>query len=282
MRDGSSAVPHSAIKFSVPYVTRYTSHEVNRQHGYGGYAANEKPDIETHKANLADIIERIEVSIKEAGNAKSLWKVNNSLTSAENLKIQARDYAKFFSLKLSKLPAIPELEQERRGKLAAFDAARETRSQARTEARRAEWAEQQRLNALSREEKIAAWRAGSSARFWNMTGDGFALLRVNGSNVDTSQGVSVPINGLAGAGRLLRFLTACKDANRPYRRNGHTEHIGNFTVESFQPLLDDKADVSPTGEWILIAGCHRIRWQEIASISDAVRSADKTKPEPIA
>src|SRR5260370_24644936 len=239
MNSGSSAVPHSAIKFFVPYVTRYTSHAVSGQHSYGGDARNEKPDTETHKANLADIIERIEVSIKESNNAKSLWKVNNSLSSAENLKKQARDYAKFFSLKLSKLPAIPELKEERRGKLAAFDAARETRSQARTEARRAEWAEQQRLNALSREEKIAAWRAGSSAHFWNMTGDGFALLRVKGSNVDTSQGVSVPINGLAGAGRLLRFLTACKDAGRPYQRNGHTEHIGNFTVESVQPFLDD-------------------------------------------
>src|SRR5258708_25435534 len=70
MNSGSSAVPHSAIKFFVPYVTRYTSHAVSGQHG--GDARNEKPDTETHKANLADIIERIEVSIKESNNAKSL------------------------------------------------------------------------------------------------------------------------------------------------------------------------------------------------------------------
>src|SRR6266481_4077341 len=59
MSSGSSAVPHSAIKFSVPYVTRYTSHAVSGQHSYGGYAENEKPDTLTHAANLADIVSRI-------------------------------------------------------------------------------------------------------------------------------------------------------------------------------------------------------------------------------
>jgi len=265
----------------VPYVTKYTAHEVNRQHGYGGYASNEKPDTATHKANLADFISRIEESIKESNSAKSLYQVDHSLASARALKIQARQYAFLFGIKLPKLPSVPSLTAERRAKLELFDAKRETRRNARSAAREAQWEEQRRLDALSLEERIAAWRAGSSARFWNMTRDGFAILRVTGSNVETSQGVSVPINGLAGAGRLLRFLTACKNANRPYQRNGHTEHIGNFTVESFQPLLDDKADVSPTGEWILIAGCHRITWSEIASISDAVRSADKEKTEPI-
>src|SRR5260370_28691336 len=228
MSSGSSAVPHNAIKFSVPYVTRYTSHEVNRQHGYGGYASNEKPDIETHKANLTDYVSRIEESIKQSNSAKSLWKVENSLSSARSLKIQARQYAHLFGLKPTKLPAILALKEERRVKLAAFDAARQSRTDARTAARNEQWAEQQRLNALSREEKIAAWRAGSSARFWNMTGDGFALLRANGSNVDTSQGVSVPINGLAGAGQVLPFFNPCQKPNQPYRRKRHTGKIRNF------------------------------------------------------
>jgi hypothetical protein len=250
------------------------------QYTYGGSAYNEKPNPETHAANLADIIARIEVSIKESNNAKSLWKVENSLSSARSLTIQAKAYAKLFGLKLPKLPAIPELKQERKDKLAAFDAKREERSKAIRDARSAKWEEQRRLDALSREEKLAAWKAGSEARFWNLSENGYALLRVKGSNVETSQGVSVPINGLAGAGRLLRFLTACKDANHPYQRNGHTEHIGNFTVESFQPtiLTPDLTDETKP-EWILTAGCHRILWSEVESIREAVQTA--YKPETL-
>src|SRR6266480_1789699 len=273
MSIASSAVPLDAIKFSVPYVTRY---DLQYPNTYGQqYPRGDRPDAATHKANLADIISRIEESIKESNSAKSLYRVESALSSARALASQAKQYAVLFGLKLPKLPAIPVLKQDRREKLTAFDAERQSRTDARTAARAAQWEEQRRLDALSLEERIAAWRAGSSARFWNMTRDGFAILRVTGSNVETSMGVSVPINGLAGAGRLLRFLTACKNAGRPYQRNGHTEHIGNFTVESFQPLLDDRADVSPTGEWILIAGCHRIKWSEVKSIREAVETVHK-------
>ncbi len=280
MSSGSSAVPLDAIKFSVPYVTRY---DLSNPNTYGQqYPRGDRPDAATHKANLADIIERIEESIKESNSAKSLYRVESALSYARVLTTQAKQYAKLFGLKLPKLPAIPVLKQERRDKLTAFDASREARSKAIRDGREAKWEEQRRLNALSHEEKLALWRAGSSGQFFNMWNrDSFALLRVKGSNVETSLGVSVPINGLAGAGRLLRFLTACKNAGRPYQRNGHTEHIGNFTVESFQPVLDEEA-FPKEPEWILIAGCHRIKWSEVLSISDSVRSADKTKPEPVA
>ena len=212
-------------------------------------------------------------------NGKSLWKIETCLDNARKLKIQARKYAHLFGLKLPKLPAVPALTQDRRDKLAVFDAGREARSTARYAAKQAIWKEQSRLDALSREEKIAAWRAGSTARFWNLTGDGYALLRVKGSNVETSQGVSVPINGLAGAGRLLRFLTFCKEANRTYQRNGHTEHIGNFTVESFNPAVLEASPDDPTKlEWIMTAGCHRITWTEIESIREAVQTLYKPGP----
>ncbi len=275
MSSGSSAVPHSAIKFSVPYVTRYSGHSVAMQHTYGGGAYNDKPNPETHAANLADIVSRISEGISLFNTAKSLYRAEAGLNSAKILASKAREYSKLFNVKLPKLPAIPALKQERKDKLAAFDAARRSRADARTATRNAQWAEQRRLDALSREERITAWRAGSPMIRHIVSSEGYALLRVKGSNVETSMGVSVPINGLAGAGRLLRFLTACKDAGRPYQRNGHTEHIGNFTVESFQPLLDDKADVSPTGEWILIAGCHRIKWSEVESIREAVETVHK-------
>ena len=74
--------------------------------------------------------------------------------------------------------------------------------------------------------------------------------------------VQVPISGPAGAARLFRFLKALKDAGRTYQRNGHSQHIGHFVVDSFD------------GE-TLKAGCHTITWEEILTVSDAVLAAER-------
>jgi hypothetical protein len=277
---GRQAVSHSAIRFDVAYVCEYDLSTMNQSgHHYGQAYPRDyrgKPNAITHKANLADIIYRINEAIQESVKAHSLRSITYARDNASKLISQAKQYAKLFNVKLPKLPAIPKLTPEKRAKALAFDNNRTERDNKKHAARAAQWAEQRRLDALSREEKIAAWRQGSSARFWNLTGDNYALLRVKDSNVETSQGVTVPINGLLGAGRLLRFLTACKDANRPYERNGHTEHIGQFTVESFKPAIATAESTDATKpEWILTAGCHRIKWEEIASIADSVREAYK-------
>lgn len=131
-------------------------------------------------------------------------------------------------------------------------------------------------------ELIAAWKSGvgktNSLQFGYSD---YAMLRVKRDdatglhNVETSQGVSVPVAGRLGAARLLAYLYACRNANRPYKANGHTEHIGKFTVSSFAPLnyKPDSLD-KPESEWILVAGCHRILWSEVQSITDAVRVAN--------
>jgi hypothetical protein len=121
-------------------------------------------------------------------------------------------------------------------------------------------------------EKIAAWKRGESVQL-RMQYSEPALLRVRTFNADedvaglvgrveTSMQVQVPISGPAGAGRLFRFLKALRDAGRTYQRNGHSQHIGNFVVDSFD------------GE-TLKAGCHTITWEEILSVSDAVLAAEQ-------
>jgi hypothetical protein len=121
-------------------------------------------------------------------------------------------------------------------------------------------------------EKIAAWKRGENVRL-QMQDSEPALLRVRTfgadedvaglvGRVETSMDVQVPISGPAGAARLFRFLKALKDAGRTYQRNGHSQHIGNFVVDSFD------------GE-TLKAGCHLITWEEILSVSDAVLAAEQ-------
>ena len=121
-------------------------------------------------------------------------------------------------------------------------------------------------------EKIAAWKRGEKVTL-KMQYSEPALLRVRTfdadedvagliGRVETSMQVQVPISGPAGAARLFRFLKALKDAGRTYQRNGHSEHIGAFTVDSFD------------GQ-VLKAGCHKITWEEILSVSDAVLAAEQ-------
>lgn len=269
--EGKRAIPHDAIRFDVANVAN------------GTYIAG-KPSASFHKSNLASIVAQITEQIEAQAKAHSFRKIDYALAIARLHTVKAKQYAKFFNVKLPILPAIPKLTAERKAKAIKYDEGQEARQNARYAAQKSRRDEQHRLDSLSREEKIVAWRAGSPVRFWGYSD--YALLRVKGNNVETSQGVTVPINGLAGAGRLLRFLTACKDANRPYQRSGHTEHIGNFTVESFKPVILSKPEegtnretypANPEGcaEWILVAGCHRILWSEVEAISEAVNAAYK-------
>jgi hypothetical protein len=131
---------------------------------------------------------------------------------------------------------------------------------------------------------IAAWRNGvgqSNSLQFGYTD--YALLRVKLDentglhNVETSQGVSVPVTGRSGAARLLAFLQGCKERGQTHKANGHTEHIGNFTVFSFGPQTRPAGSPqSPLEDdpWVLVAGCHRILWSEVESIADAVRTAN--------
>ncbi len=238
----NSAIPRgkNTLVFYVPFVAPYR-----------GF------DEATHLENLADYVTRITEEIGEYTRGHSLYKVQYSLGRVTGLVAEAKLYAKTFHLPAPKLPKIPKLTAEREAKAKAYDASADARRNARNAARDARWAEQSRVNALEQAEKIAEWRAGSAARFWNLNEDGFALLRVNGKNVETSMGATVPINGPTGAARLLRVLQALKAAGRTYQTNGHSEHIAQFTVTSFD------------GE-VLVAGCHRIKWAEIEAIAEQV------------
>jgi hypothetical protein len=100
---------------------------------------------------------------------------------------------------------------------------------------------------------------------------------------NTSSGLTIWVLSMSGlirvlettAARLLRFLQALKANGRTYERNGHSEHIGNFVVDSFKPaVLTATPDNPSTPEWVLVAGCHRILWSEIESVSQQIFDAE--------
>jgi hypothetical protein len=278
MNMAAGAARNNGKVFEVPYVTRHNFSAVVSIHGGGIYGTASPdtgaPNKETHTANLADYAERIALAIRTSTAAVASRNIEYYHSEACNLTAQAKAYAKFFRLKLPKLPVVPAINQE---KLAAKKQREAVRAAAKTEQRKRDREDRDRQNA----EKLTQWKQGADV-YIRSYGE-FALLRVvrPSSNaepsghtlcavVQTSQGVDVPVSGRTGAARLLAFLEAIKAAGRTYQRNGHTEHIGNFTVESFAPV---KQEGSVNPEYILTAGCHRIKWSEIDSVADAIRDA---------
>jgi len=265
-----NAVPDKANLFEVPYVTRYTQPKFQ-------YADTGMPDNATHIANLADYVTRIETAIKTLARARSTWTMKQSHAQAIDTRNEAKKYAKVFRLECPKLPVVPKIDATKYAKWESFEATQAERTRALRE-----------RQAKEREEKYAealtAWKRGENVSLPYGVSQ-YALLRVNEETsnpseparyiVQTSQNVSVPVSGKLGAARLLRFLQALKRDGRTYQRNGHTEHIGEFTVESFKPsVATANPDNSSEFEWILTAGCHRIRWSEIESISQQVFDAE--------
>jgi hypothetical protein len=264
---------HIETRFTVPFVMEYGR--------AGFFPGDAKLNVESHNNNLADYVTRINDAIEAFSKARSSRIMEWALESAASLNNDARAYAKFFNLKLPKLPKLPVLDADKLNAIKERESVRDAKRKAKLNAERAE---QARIWGLENAEKIAEWKAGKPG-YYHIRSE-YALLRVVLDHstlghrstlhiVETSQGVSVPVSGRAGAARLLTFLQACKDANRPYKANGHTEHIGNFTVQSFGPIAyDDSQNPTTAGQWLLVAGCHRILWSEVQSIADAVRIAN--------
>ena len=285
IRAARSAVPseHHRFRFTVPYVIRYSCLDTAK---YGSASARDgHPDKDTHKANLADIVERLEIAIDTHSRARSGWKMEFYHAQALELRQTAKTYARVFGLKLPKLPAVPKMDAEKLEKLKARETVRASQRETKRQAERAAYAA--RVADL-----IPAWRRGEYIGGYYVSPDGYALLRVRPSTtadpsghtlaavVETSQHVTVPVSGPLGAARLLRFLQALKTAGRTYQRNGHSEHIGDFVVDSFGPaVLTATPEDSTTPEWILTAGCHRIKWSEIESIAEQVFQAEKLEAE---
>lgn len=242
MSAARNAVPDRATKFYVKEVSSFYSRI---------------PDKSVHKENVADYIERIEINIEKHNKARSSWEINSRHSVAQSLLKEVRAYARLFKIKLPKLPRLPKLDKHRLDAAKAREASREARQKAASDAKYAAYRE-------ARAKYLPRWRAGENVNFGTSSGENALLRLIQDESgryfVNTSMSVSVPVTGHAGAARLLKFLRATREAGRTYKRNGHTEHIGNFTVDSFD------------GE-TLIAGCHTIAWSEIEAIADAVVKA---------
>lgn len=141
-------------------------------------------------------------------------------------------------------------------------------------AEEAKRAESERLQTAARE----AWRNGAEAirddsgRIISATTceEGGAMLRAEGVERDgsgvivggtlvTSQRAEAP---LVHAIRAFRFLKLCRERGQGWRANGKRIRVGHFAIDS----------VDSSGNFV--AGCHRIRWAEVARLAEALGVAE--------
>lgn len=227
-----------------------------------------EPSVEVHKANLAYFVRKSKSELDKAMRARSSagW----LLESALDYQTKALTYAEFFGVK-SKVPSFKFLPVgEKLETLRTEFAERKRKSDEITIRARAtrranrerEWNErreiwernreiQERQDRLTLPDRIAKWRAGE--RVYGSLSRVPCMLRITGDTVETSWGAVVPIDH---ARRVLKLVRACRSTGRTYQRNGHTVHVGHYSVDSID------------GQGTLTAGCHVIEWEEIARIQD--------------
>lgn len=126
--------------------------------------------------------------------------------------------------------------------------------------------------------KIAEWREGrDSISYFDSPYGGAAVRAVGveyddsgvivGGTLETSHRANVP---LVAALRVFKFLKHCRDTKTAWRANGKTLPVGSFRVDS----------VTAQGDFV--AGCHRIKWNEVAALAarlgvESIAPADTTE-----
>ncbi len=231
-----SAIPSGMRVFHVPEVypdthTVKDSHEQNLKH----YAET----TEEHAAKCA----RSRLSFNKEWHHKQ----------AQELRMEALAYCKFFGLPNPHIKAIPALDSKLLENIRKLEAQRA--------AEKAEQTKRERAEAIARQQElITKWRTG---HYSGCLYDVPVMLRIDGNEVLTSRGVRFPVSH---AKRALAFVRKIRVSGEAYVRNGHTIHLGHYAIDRIEP------------EGTVKAGCHVVSWEEIERIAPVLDSISTSAP----
>lgn len=159
--------------------------------------------------------------------------------------VNRNDYAAAFGVR------VKPLDMEQASQLAA-KLAKDAEKARRKAAKAAKAREvQERIGQAA---ELEQWRTGEIDRLSRYSWDTTAFLRANGDEMETSQGARVP---LTHAKRAILRVVQVRASGTPWQRNGSTLPVGHYHIDS----------ISPTGD--VVAGCHRIAWEEIERFAKA-------------
>lgn len=184
---------------------------------------------------------RVDRLLVEAGRARSRgeWLFGEARRMVE----EANQFAEFFGLK-SRLTLPADFAA------AVADArAKDEAAKKRDEARRAA---AERKARQENEKALAEWLSGERDYLPSAHLLEHDLLRVKGEEVQTTRGARVPVEH---AKRAYSVLKKLHDRQETYKANGHTIHVGHYTIDEMD-----------AGGFIK-AGCHNIEWSEVERLA---------------
>jgi len=233
-----SAIPSDIRVFHVPNVC------------HGRYSGSDLT-ADDHAGNMADYAERIEKHVITSARARSSYAKTWNNQHAGHLRDQAFAYCAFFGLPVPNIPEVPEIDSD------ALTTIR--KREAKRAAEKAEQTKRERAEALVRQQElITKWRTGLySGYFYDVP----VMLRIDGDEVVTSLGAHFPISH---AKRALAFVRKIRESGQGYVRNGHTIHLGHYSIDRIE------------ADGTVKAGCHVVSWQEIERISPLLDSFTTT------
>jgi DNA-directed RNA polymerase subunit RPC12/RpoP len=219
-------------------------------------AANRLSD---HVANYLNMAERYRQLVQSAGKARQ--RKADILRQAEDIRTQAARYRKLFCKGgLRQCKPLPPVENA--AAIIAAEDAKAAKQAAELEAKRqaAQAAELAVWNAggLQDWKRNGWWHSPSLRLADDKTADipssapiNFRLLP-DGETVRTTLGAEFPRRHCE---RVFRAIASCRAAGKAWQRNGRLIRVGHFQLDS----------IEPNGN--IVAGCHNIRWDEIAAFA---------------
>jgi hypothetical protein len=202
---------------------------------------------ESHKRNLNHYAETIEEHVAKCARARLSFNKEWHHEQAGTIRAEALAYCQFFALPKPDIKPIPPLD--------SVHLERIRKQEAKRAAEKAEQTKRKRAETLARQQElITKWRAG---QYTGCLYDVPVMLRIDGNEIVTSRGARFPVSH---GTRALAFVRKVRESGQPFVRNGHSIHLGPYTLDHIE--LDGT----------VTAGCHVVTWQEIELIAPLLDS----------
>lgn len=243
MRPAWRAVSHRG--FSVP--------DIGRSGGRAGYLRED--GTVGHAANLAFLMDNYIDELKRMSSARDIvwWSTLDRLTDAARIVFNYADTFDCAKPEINVQADHDAMQQARADREAKRNTPQAIAKRERERARKAEREATKELRRVELEAtKRADWLSGV-LNHWNGRDEhGGAYLRLSNLEVQTSQGARVPADD---ARRIFPFIIGCRNAGKPWHRNGQQIAVGSFQLDA----IDTQGNTR--------AGCHLIMWPQIERIA---------------
>jgi hypothetical protein len=235
---GEPAAVLSTRNHSVTTTSHQSSARSATNHLVQLYVEDIGASPESQREWFAERITQAEIDYRQARDVRARAKALDGWSGAVQ---SANRYCRFFGLPEFTSPPHDEAVE-------AYRDRQRVRREIRDRARSEQWARDAEIRRKSDQERLAAWLAGETNATPSSLPLAYLRLSRDGQTVETSKGARVPVDHLRKVAPLVLRLIA---SGGTYRRNGHSIHLGPYTLDS----IDESGTVR--------AGCHTFDRAEI-------------------